>query len=177
MGAFVTIYNYAGFRLEGAPYHLSQTAVGSVFLLYILGSYSSAWFGGLAGRKGPRKLFWMPIAVLICGIALTAAAPLALVILGIAVLTAAFFAAHSAASGWVGRRATQDRAQASALYLLFYYLGSSLLGSAGGIAWTHAAWPGVTLFAGALVATALAIAFRLTLVKPLSQSLPEGLTP
>ncbi len=168
MGAFVTIYNYAGFRLEGAPYHLSQAAVGSVFLLYILGSLTSAWFGGLAGRLGPRKLFWMPIAVLIVGIALTAAAPLPAIILGIAVVTGAFFAAHSSASGWVGRRATRDRAQASALYLLFYYLGSSLLGSAGGIAWTHAGWPGVATFAGALVVTALAIAIRLALVKPLS---------
>ncbi len=168
MGAFVTIYNYAGFRLESPPYRLSQAAVGTVFLLYILGSFSSAWFGELAGRLGPRKLFWMPITALILGIALTTATPLVAIIVGIAVVTAAFFAAHSSASGWVGRRATQDRAQASAVYLLFYYLGSSLLGSAGGIAWTYAGWPGVAMFAGALVLAALVISLRLALVKPLA---------
>lgn len=168
MGVFVSIYNYAGFRLEGPPYRLSQAAVGSVFLLYILGSFSSAWFGGWAGRVGRRKVFWMPIVAMIVGIGLTATRPLWSIILGIAVVTAAFFAAHSTASGWVGRRATRDRAQASALYLLFYYLGSSLLGSAGGLAWNHAGWPGVATFGTVLVLVVLAIAIRLVRVKPLT---------
>jgi YNFM family putative membrane transporter len=161
MGAFVTIYNYVGFRLEAPPFGLSQAAVGSIFLLYLIGSFSSAWFGGLAGRVGRGKVFWMPIAMLILGIGLTSTRPLWLIILGIAVITGAFFAAHSTASGWVGRRATRDRAQAAALYLLFYYLGSSLLGSAGGIAWSMAGWAGVVTYAVLLVLAALAVAGRL----------------
>jgi MFS transporter, YNFM family, putative membrane transport protein len=162
MGVFVTIYNYVSFRLEAPPYSLSQAAVGSVFLVYLLGSFSSAWIGGLASRLGPARVFWMPIAVLAAGIALTAIRPLVAVLCGIAIITGAFFAAHSTASGWVGRRATRDRAQASALYLLFYYLGSSLLGSAGGLAWNHAAWLGVAGFALILTLTALLIAVRLS---------------
>ncbi len=161
MGVFVTIYNYVSFRLEAAPYNLSQAAVGLVFLVYLIGSFSSAWMGGLAGRLGPERVLWMPIAVLAAGIVLTATRPLAAVLGGVAVLTGAFFAAHSTASGWVGRRATRDRAQASALYLLFYYLGSSLLGSAGGLAWNHGAWLGVAGFTLVLTLAALLIAVRL----------------
>jgi YNFM family putative membrane transporter len=161
MGVFVTIYNYVSFRLEAPPYSLSQAAVGFVFLVYLLGSFSSAWVGGLASRLGPGRVLWMPIAVLVAGLALTAARPLVAVLSGIAILTGAFFAAHSTASGWVGRRATRDRAQASALYLLFYYLGSSLLGSAGGLAWNHAAWLGVAGFALILTLVAFMIAIRL----------------
>jgi YNFM family putative membrane transporter len=161
MGAFVTIYNYVGFRLQQPPYSLSPSAVGLVFLLYIIGSFSSAWFGGLAGRLGHAKVFWMPIAGLAAGIALTAARPLPLIIGGIAIITGCFFATHSTASGWVGRRATRDRAQASSLYLLFYYLGSSILGTIGGVAWTHFAWEGVAAYGVALVLAALAIAARL----------------
>jgi len=166
MGAFVTIYNYAGFRLQAPPYALSQSMVGAIFLLYILGSFSSAWFGGLAGRVGRRKLFWLPVALLIAGIALTAAHALTVVILGIAVVTVAFFAAHSTASGWVGQRATSDRAQAAALYLLFYYLGSAILGSAGGFAWNEAGWAGIAVYCTALTAIALLIALRLIAVRP-----------
>lgn len=162
MGVFVTIYNYVSFRLEAAPYGLSQAAVGLVFLVYLLGSFSSAWIGGLASRLGPQRVLWMPIAVLAAGVAVTAARPLVVVLSGIAILTGAFFAAHSTASGWVGRRAKRDRAQASALYLLFYYLGSSVLGSAGGLAWNHAAWLGVASFALLLTLVALTIAVRLT---------------
>ncbi|MDB5696290.1 MAG: transporter [Sphingomonas bacterium] len=142
MGAFVTLYNYAGFRLLAPPYSLGQAEVGSVFLLYLLGSASSAWFGAAAARAG---LAW-PIALLIGGIALTAAQPLPLVIVGVGVATIGFFGAHAIASARVGQRAAQARGQAAAWYLFFYYAGSSVLGSAGGVAWSWAGWPGVTGF-------------------------------
>ncbi len=172
MGAFVTMYNFVGFRLQTPPYSLSQTAAGLIFLLYIIGSFSSAWFGGLAGRVGRRKLFWMPIVGLAIGIALTASRPLSVIVLGIAIITGSFFAAHSTASGWVGRRATKDRAQASALYLLCYYLGSSILGTVGGVAWSRAAWTGVAGYGIMLVLIALLIAARLAGIKPLEASQP-----
>ncbi|VVT00584.1 Inner membrane transport protein YnfM [Sphingomonas aurantiaca] len=167
MGVFVTIYNYAGFRLMRAPYGLSQAAVGAVFLLYVLGSVSSAKFGTLAGRRGRRTIFWIPVVLLIVGVALTAMTPLALVIAGIAVVTIGFFGAHSIASAWVGRRAQGARGQAAAFYLFFYYMGSSVLGSAGGVAWTHAGWPGVTAFCLLLGVAALVIALMLRTVPPL----------
>lgn len=175
MGTFVTVYNYAGFRLTAPPFGLSQAAVGLIFLLYILGSTSSAWFGRLANTRGRRTIFWIPIVALAGGIALTATASLALVIVGIAVVTIGFFGAHSIASSWVGRRALAARGQASALYLFFYYVGSSLLGSAGGVAWTRGGWNGVALFCGALTLLALLLAAMLARVRPLG--VPEAPAP
>ncbi len=180
MGVFVTIYNYAGFHLLAPPYGLGQAAVGAVFLLYILGSISSSLFGGLAGRMGRRRIFWIPTALLIGGVALTAAAPLWLVIAGIAVVTIGFFGAHSIASAWVGRRGATARGQAAAWYLFFYYMGSSVLGSAGGIAWTHYGWYGVVVFCVLLSLIALIVGFLLFRVRPLNeteQMRPEGRRP
>jgi YNFM family putative membrane transporter len=174
MGAFVTVYNYVGFRLLASPYRLTQTEVGLIFLMYILGSISSAYVGGLAGRIGSRKVFWPTIAVLIAGVALTAPRPLILIVAGVGVITAAFFGAHSTASGWVSRRAGRDKALASSIYLLFYYGGSSILGSIGGLAWTRGAWNGVALYACGLAALALLIALRLTAVKPLPEPAKAG---
>ncbi|MEO5938305.1 MAG: MFS transporter [Sphingomonas sp.] len=167
MGVFVSLYNYAGFRLMAAPYSLGHAAVGAIFLLYLLGSASSAWFGGMAGRVGRRRLFWVPVVLLIAGVALTAAQSLALVIAGIGIATVGFFGAHSIASAWVGRRALRRRGQAAALYLFFYYAGSSVLGSLGGVAWTRWGWPGVAWFCGALGGVALIIALVLRSVPPL----------
>jgi MFS transporter, YNFM family, putative membrane transport protein len=172
MGGFVTIYNYVGFRLLAPPYRLTQSEVGLIFLLYIVGSISSAYIGGLAGRIGRRKLFWAPITAMIAGIAITAAHGLVLIVAGIGVVTGAFFGAHSIASGWVGRRAAHDKALASSLYLLFYYAGSSILGSVGGLAWTHGGWPEVALFSGGLATVALLVALRLIAVKPLPEPAP-----
>jgi MFS transporter, YNFM family, putative membrane transport protein len=170
MGAFVTVYNYVAFHLLAPPYSLSQSAVGAIFLFYIVGSFSSTGFGHLAGRLGRRRVFWMPVLALLGGVALTAATPLICIILGIGVVTVGYFGAHSVASSWVSRRGGAARAQAAAFYLFFLYVGSSILGSAGGVAWSRAGWPGVALFTGVLVMAALLIALRLVAVKPLPEN-------
>lgn len=175
MGIFVTVYNYAGFRLMGPPYGLGQAEVGAIFLLYILGSISSTWFGGLAGRLGRRRVFWLPIVLLIAGVGATDLAPLWVIIGGIALVTIGFFGAHSIASAWVGRRAAANRGQASALYLFFYYMGSSLLGSAGGFAWTRAGWAGVASFCAVLALLALAVGAWLARIPPLAA--PDSMSP
>jgi len=169
MGSFVTLYNYAGFHLHAAPYDLSQAQLGAIFLLYIVGTISSTWFGGLAGRLGPRRTFWIPTALFLAGVVLTLAAPLPLIIIGIGLATGGFFGAHSIASSWVSRRAGVDRAQAASLYLFFYYMGSSVLGSVGGLAWGRAGWPGVIGFIALLIVGGLAMAVRLGRIAPLAQ--------
>jgi YNFM family putative membrane transporter len=169
MGSFVTIYNYAGFRLGAPPYGLSQSAVGAIFLLYALGTVSSAVFGSLAGRIGSRAIFWIPTLTFLIGLLVTAARPLPIVILGIGIATTGFFGAHSIASSWVSRRAGADRAQAGSFYLFFYYMGSSILGSCGGIAWSRAAWPGVVAFVAVLLVASLIVAGLLARVPPKPQ--------
>lgn len=177
LGIFVTIYNYVSFHLLAAPYSLSQSAVGTIFLFYIIGSFSSTWFGKLAGRLGRRKVFWIPILVLLGGIVMTAAAPLAVVVLGLGVVTVGYFGAHSVASSWVSRRGGAIRAQAAAFYLFFFYVGSSILGTLGGIAWGRAGWIGVVSFTGLLSALALLIALRLVAVKPLPENVVVDSSP
>jgi len=168
MGSFVTTYNYIGYRLLAPPYLLSQTAVGAIFIVYVFGIGSSTWVGDLAGRLGRRKVFWATTAAMLAGLALTLMKPLAVIVAGIAVLTAGFFGAHSVASSWVGLRAQHSKAQASALYLFFYYLGSSIVGSCGGLFWSAAGWRGVVAFTGSLLTMALLVSLRLSTLQPLS---------
>jgi len=174
MGGFVTIYNYIGFRLLGPPYNLSQSAVGLIFALYLLGMVSSPLVGDLAGRLGRRKVLWAVVAAMLAGVALTLARPLALVVTGMGVMTFAFFGVHSVASSWVARRAGAQRAQGSSLYLFFYYLGASVVGYLGGIAWDGAGWPGVVWLVEACLALGLAAALGLVFLRPLAEPRPPA---
>lgn len=71
---------------------------------------------------------------------------LVLVLPGLLLLTGGFLAAHSTASGWVAARAGgQARAQASGLYLLACYGGSSIGGWLAGPAFTASGWGGLTV--------------------------------
>src|SRR5690606_33281093 len=89
------------------------------------------------------------------------------IIAGLAIATMGFFAAHGVASAWVTRRARTGRAQASAIYLVAYYLGASILGTLGGYAWTAWGWIGVMLVSSGAALLALLVAVRLVFVAPL----------
>ena len=166
MGVLVTTYNYIGFRLEAAPFSLSQTAIGLVYCIYLVGAVASAVMGELAGRYGRRRVIGLAIAFMPIGVLMTLPNSLWLTILGVGVVTVGFFGGHSIASSWVGLRAETAKAQASALYLFFYYAGSSLAGSIGGWVFTLGAWPGEATFLGALSGLALLIALKLARVPP-----------
>jgi len=157
MGSFVATYNYITYHLLAPPYLLSHTAVGLIFVVYLVGIFASAWIGSLADRLGRARVLVAMVGIMLVGIGLTVLRPLAVVVLGIAVVTFGFFGGHSVASSWVGLRAHEAKAQAAALYLFFYYLGSSVAGSAGGIFWDMARWKGVAAFAASLLVIALSI--------------------
>ena len=161
MGSFVTLYNYAGFRLALPPFELSHAAIASIFVVYLLGSISSAWAGGLAQRLGRRKVYWTMVLTMTVGGALTLIPSTPAIIAGLAIATVGYFAAHGIASAWVARRARLGRAQASAIYLFAYYLGSSVLGTLGGYAWVSWGWNGVMLVSGGAAIAAMLVAIRL----------------
>lgn len=161
MGGFVTVYNYVGFRLMDPPWDLGQAAVGAIFLVYLAGIVASPLAGTAADRFGRAPVLAAGLVLGGLGLALTLASALALIVAGIALVTAGFFTAHTVAGGWVGARARGDKAHASSLYLLAYYLGSSIMGSLGGYAWTHAGWTGVAGFVAVLLAVQCVIALRL----------------
>ncbi len=163
MGVFVTTYNYATYHLLDPPYSLSQAAAGLIFIVYLAGIFASAFIGARAARFGRRRMLLAMLALMLTGVLLTMLRPLVAVVLGIAVVTFGFFGAHSVASTWVGMRAQRAKAQAAALYLFFYYMGSSVAGAAGGLFWERARWAGVVGFVvGMLVVAILIVSFAIS---------------
>jgi YNFM family putative membrane transporter len=155
MGGFVTLYNYVTFRLLGREFGLSHTQVGLIFLAYAFGSLSSTIMGNLVNTYGRRGILCAALGIMTIGLLMTVGSALWLVIAGIVLFTIGFFGAHSVASAWVGRLAAHSHAQASSLYLFFYYMGSSISGTIGGTIYHGWAWPGVV----ALILVLLGLAF------------------
>ena len=167
MGVFVSLYNYISYRLLAAPFGFGQSAVGLLSVLYLSGMFSSVWAGRLADRMGRRNVLWMMMGLTMAGLALTLATNLIVLVAGMAMATFGFFASHSVASSWVGRRARAPQALASALYLFFYYLGSSLVGWLAGLAWGAGAWTGVVSLLLVTLGIGMLIALRLRGLAPL----------
>jgi MFS transporter, YNFM family, putative membrane transport protein len=161
MGAFVTIYNYAGFRLVAPPFNLSSTQCGLIFGAYLFGMVSSSSAGALADKLGRAPVVISGLVLFAVGLAMTVSASLVAVVVGIVLVTIGFFVTHSVASGWVGRLAGAGKGHAASLYLLAYYVGSSVLGSVGGSFWQHGAWTGVAIYVAVLLVACLVVVVRL----------------
>ena len=161
MGGFVALFNYVGFRLAGAPFNLSATVIGLLFTVYLLGIFSAGWAGRLVPRFGARQVLHGGIGLMLLGVALCAAPWLSATVVGLALFTLGFFAAHAVASGQVGIHAQGAKAQASALYLCAYYLGSSLVGYVGGYVWEHAGWLALLAVLASLFVAAGALVRRI----------------
>ena len=161
MGSFVTMFNYIGYRLLGTPYNMSQAIVGILSVVYLMGTYSSPKAGVLTGVYGRGPVLIGAIIIMLAGILLTAFSPVWLIFIGMILVTGGFFAAHSVASGWIGRRARRAKGQASSLYLFCYYAGSSVAGTLGGFFWHAYGWNGITVFISLMLVVGVGVGVRL----------------
>ena len=141
--------------------HLSQAVVGVISVVYLMGTYSSPKAGALTGIYGRGPVLIGSTALMLVGILITAFSPVWAIFIGMVLVTGGFFAAHSVASGWIGRRARRAKGQASSLYLFSYYAGSSVAGTLGGYFWNSFGWYGITAFISLMLIVAIIVGYRL----------------
>ncbi|KOU39153.1 MFS transporter [Streptomyces sp. WM6378] len=145
MTVFGAVYTVIGYRLTAAPFNLPQGLIGSIFLVYLVGTVSSAAAGKLVARVGRRGALYLAVSTTAAGLLLSLASSLPAILAGLVLITAGFFAGHAVASSSVSHTAKRGRAQASALYQSAYYLGSSAGGTLGAVAFHAAGWPATVL--------------------------------
>lgn len=161
MGCFTSLYNYLGFRLVAPPFSLSPAQIGMVFLLYLVGIVASNLGARLVDRFGRVVTLRAMVALMLAGLAMSVAPQLPVLVVGVGIFTFGFFAGHSVAASWVGRRPAPARALAAAIYLCCYYVGASLIGTVSGLAWQFDGWIGVAGCLGGGLLVAALIGWRL----------------
>lgn len=142
MTVFGGVYTVIGYRLTEEPFSLPQGIIGSIFLVYLVGTVSASTAGRLVARLGRRGALYLGGGTTATGLLLSLADSLPLVLLGLVLITAGFFAGHAVASSAVSHTATHGRAQASALYQSAYYIGSSAGSTIGALAFHAQGWSG-----------------------------------
>ena len=144
LGTNVSLYNYVSFVLI-EDYNISQTIVSWVYLIFLVGVLSSMFSGNLVYRFGKVTMLYAGLSIAITGLLIVLIPSVWMIVLGLILFTFGFFIAHSLTSGWVGNIAHSNKAQASSLYLFFYYTGSSVGGTLAGVFWMQGGWLGVSL--------------------------------
>lgn len=154
---FINQYSYITFRLNEAPYSLSAQWLGMIFVTYLGGTLGSALSGRIAQRLAQPICMMLGIAIFMVGTLVTVSEALPLILAGLVINAFGFFLCHSMASSWVSRQAHNARGSASALYLVFYYVGASLGGFYLEPFWQAADWWGVAIASWLVLGMTLAL--------------------
>lgn len=148
MGGFVSVYNYLGFKLEAAPYYLPHYLIAAIFLMYAFGIMGNMVAGSLSDRYSSKKIIRIALILFVIGVFLMFFSPLVSILLGLTLLTISFFSAHTIAGRLVTEFTPEGKTMATSLYWLFYYIGSSVIGTSTGVFVNNEYW---SYFFGALL--------------------------
>lgn len=160
---FIATFTYISFHLAAAPYNLSATWLGVLFVTYLAGSALTPWTGWAVNRFGRRRFMLRVIAVWIGGVALTLASPLPLIVVGLTLCAACGLICQAVSTASVTITAKAGRSSAVGLYVTSFYTGGSFGAALGGVTWTFGHWPAcVALVVAMLLIMAATVYFGWT---------------
>ena len=134
-------FTYINFYLAAPPFSLGTTALGSLFVVYLMGAVVTPGAGKWIDRRGHRFALVTAFCGGALGITLTLIQSLPVIVFGLALCCTSVFIANSSGSSYVGTAAREDRAAAVGLYVTFYYMGGSAGSAAPGRFWSTSGWP------------------------------------
>ncbi|TDL74734.1 MFS transporter [Rhodococcus qingshengii] len=137
---FMGLFNYLSYHLHGAPYHLSSSIIGLLFLSYLAGTFSSTFSGKLDAVMSIPNRMCAGLLIMLVGVLLTLFSSLLMILIGLIIVCFGFFFVHAAATNWVSILAKEAKGSASSLYLFFYYAGGSLGSYVLGFVWEYFGW-------------------------------------
>jgi predicted MFS family arabinose efflux permease len=159
--ALVACFTYITFYLAAPPFGLGTTALGFLFMVYLVGVVVTPVAGAWIDRLGHRTALVAAALASAAGVALTLMHSLPLVLAGLAIASTGVFVCQSAAASYLGHIAGRAKSSAAGLYTTFYYAGGTLGAALPALAWGLGGWPAcVGLIVAVLgVGAALALAF------------------
>lgn len=145
--SLVGVFTWITFYLSAPPFHLTTTALSSLFFVYLIGLVVTPAGGYLIAHLGLRAAIGGSIACSIIGVLLTLAHSLPIVILGLAMLSSGVFIAQTASQSHLRIAAPPGaRVTAAGVYLTCYYLGGTAAGVLPGAFWALGKWPACVAF-------------------------------
>jgi YNFM family putative membrane transporter len=158
--ALVATFTYATFLLARAPFSLSTSALGLIFVVYLMGVASAPVGGALIARVGRIGGLAVAVGCSCAGLAITLIPSLPAVIAGLALLATGIFISQTASMSMINATAKTARSAAVGLYVTCYYLGGSMGGVVPGPAWQAAGWPACVALIALVLLAGLALGAR-----------------
>ncbi len=169
--AFIGTFTYVNFVLARPPLNLAPMSLGLVYFVFAPALFTTPLAGLAVTRFGVRKAFRAALALALLGLPLLLLPWLAAVVAGLVCVGVGTFFAQAAATGFVGRAASDDPGSASAMYLASYFMGGLVGSAVVGALFERAGWPAAVGAVGTALVVAAALVPALVLAPPRAKAL------
>ena len=166
----VAMFTYVPFLLAAPPFSLSTTALGLIFLTYLVGAAVTPFAGRGIDAYGHRAVLVSALGLCATGALMTLVPSLATIAAGLSLFATGVFFAQAASSSHVAHHAEHGRGLAIGLYATCYYIGGSVGGALPAVLWDAGGWSACVAFILVVEAAMLAIAWKVW--QPLAVPIP-----
>lgn len=149
---FIALFTYVGFVLAAPPFSLSATAIGSIFVVYLVSSATTPMTGRAVRRFGRRNFGLCAIGGWITGVLLLLVASLPVIVLGLMLCAICGFMLQVMSTSFVAGHAVTGKSSAVGLYGTSFYIGGSVGAALPGLAWAAGGWPATVAMSIAMLA-------------------------
>jgi predicted MFS family arabinose efflux permease len=156
--ALVATFTYITFYLSAPPFSLGTAALGSLFLVYLVGVVVTPACGRWIERYGHRAALVASALASAAGVALTRVPSVPAVVTGLALCSSGIFICQAAAASYLGHVAGRAKSSAAGLYSTFYYAGGTAGAALPALAWRLGGWTACVALIIAVLLGVIAVA-------------------
>jgi len=156
---FIATFTFISFHLAAPPFNKSPAFLGSIFVVYLVGSAAALWLGRAIAWLGRRTFV---LCVLVCwmfGLLLSLIPSVTAIVASLVIASTCGLLTQASSTSFVATTAKTGTSAAVGLYVTSFYIGGTFGGWLPGLAYEAGGWPySLVLVLAMLCAMALIVA-------------------
>jgi predicted MFS family arabinose efflux permease len=137
---FIGTFTYISFHLAAPPFNRSPAFLGSIFVVYLVGSAAALWLGRAIAWLGRRTFVLCVLGVWAGGLLITLIPSVTAIVVGLVVASTCGILTQASSTSFVALTAKTGTSAAVGLYVTSFYVGGTFGGYLPGLAYEAAGW-------------------------------------
>jgi YNFM family putative membrane transporter len=137
---FIGTFTYISFHLAAPPFNRSPAFLGSIFVVYLVGSAAALWLGRAIAWLGRRTFVLCVLGVWAGGLLITLIPSVTAIVVGLVVASTCGILTQASSTSFVAITAKTGTSAAVGLYVTSFYVGGTFGGYLPGLAYEAGGW-------------------------------------
>ena len=138
---FIATFTYLSFHLAAPPFNRSPAFLGSVFVVYLVGSAAALWLGRAIAWFGRRTFVLCVLGVWACGMLASLLPSVPAIVFALVIASTCGILTQASSTSFVAITAKTGTSAAVGLYVTSFYVGGTFGGYLPGLAYEAGGWP------------------------------------